>query len=170
MTWKTYATVSGATVLAGWLAAQAPSSLPAGAPAAPAADRAAAPSGLSDIEVEAARLQARVRSQIEYQQPERNPFRFGASRRTASAPAAMPVTPVDLAPIEVLPPPLPVTLSGIAEHEAGQRTAILSSPGGVLLVQQGDEVLGQFRIGAVDPDGVELLPLDGSNPIRLTFR
>jgi hypothetical protein len=174
MTWKSYAAVSGVTVLAGWLAAQAPSSTPAGAPPRATPDEAAGTSGPSDIEREAARLGARVHREVEFQRPERNPFRFTGARSTGApitAPAPEPVVIPEPAP--AAPPPPPVTLSGIAENQVGERTertAILSSPGGVLLVREGDQVLGRYRVSRIDAEAVELTSLSDGAPLRLTLR
>ena len=176
MSWKSYAAVSGATVLAGWLASTPPANEPEGAAVAsrqPATPRDAA--AASTIEREADRLQVRVRREVDYTQPQRNPFRFGAARPDIDrggdipAPAAAPSVPPVLTPF--VPPPPPVKLSGIAEDEqAGQmeRTAILSSPSGVLLVREGDVVLGDYRVGRIESEAVELVKTDGST-LRLTL-
>jgi hypothetical protein len=126
MSWKSYAAVSGATVLAGWLAS------PSNARTAPAARLPAASVRSSDIEREAERLRARVQGDVEYTQPQRNPFRFGAARPDMNRggdlpdPAPAPALPPVAVPIVALPPSL--KLSGIAEDQQGQemeRTAIL---------------------------------------------
>lgn len=171
MSWKSYAAVSGATVLAGWLASAPPSNAP---------DRAAPAVRLpvardirsSDIEREAERLQARVQREVEYTQPQRNPFLFGAARpevnRGGDLPDPTPVPPPVEVPV-VAPPPL--KLSGIAEDQKGQqieRTAILSSPAGVLLVREGDPVLGDYRVGRIESEAVELVKSDGAT-LRLTL-
>ena len=173
MSWKSYAVVSGATVLAGWLASTPPSNTPDSAAAVP---RPAAPRRIvpSDIEHEAERLQVRVRREVEYTQPERNPFRFGPARVNANrggdlpAPAPARVEPQAVTPF--VPPPPPLKLSGIAEDEQGQeveRTAILSSPSGVLLVHQG-EVVGDYRVSRIESAAVELVKDDGTT-LRLTL-
>ena len=178
MTWKVYATVSGATVLAGWLASAPPSNAPDTRAPAPsqAASRRAAPS--SDIEREAMRLQARVRREAIYTQPQRNPFRFSAGR-PAGRPIARPDgdVPKPERPNDTLvpavPPPPPVSLSGIAEDQVGQRlerTAILSSPAGVLLVHEGDDVLGQYRVGTIESEAVELVKLSDGATVRLSLK
>jgi hypothetical protein len=170
MTWKSYTAVSGATLLAGWLASAPPSNAPTTSarvepPAASDLPRAAA-----QIEDEAARLQAGIREQAEYRQPERNPFRFGSGRPARAAAAAV----VEAPPAEAFvppPPPPPVTLAGIAEDqtaESMQRTAILSSPSGVLLVKEGDEVLGQYRVSKIESGAIELTRPDGST-VRLSL-
>jgi hypothetical protein len=173
VTWKSYVAVSGATVLAGWLASTPPSNAPESA--APGRRQPAAPRDVpaSDIEREAERLQVRVRREVEYTRPQRNPFRFGAGRpdadRGGDLPAPVPpAQPIVTAP--VAPPPL-VSLSGIAEDQDGQRverTAILSSPSGVLLVKEGDPVLGDYRVARIESEAVELLKTDGST-LRLTL-
>jgi hypothetical protein len=173
MSWKSYAAVSGATVLAGWLASATPPNVPdRTAPAVrPPAARDVRSSG---IEREAERLQARVPREVEYTQPQRNPFRFGAARSEVNRggdlpdPTPAPVPPPVAVPI-VAPPP--VTLSGIAEDQKGQqmeRTAILSSPSGVLLVREGDPVLEEYRVGRIESEAVELVKSDGTT-LRLTL-
>jgi len=175
MTWKTYAAVSGATVLAGWIASSPPANTPA--PSASAQRRPATatqPAAGSDIEEQAARLQARLRQETEYHAPARNPFRFGARevRRTdaperSAAPA--PVQPV----IPALPPPPPIKLSGIAEDGPAdriERTAVLSVPAGVVLVREGDVVLGQYRVARIEAGAVELADVSGGPAVRLTLR
>ena len=173
MTWKSYAAVSGATVLAGWLASTPPGGgVPtAGAPSlAPASSRRANPP--SDIEREAERLQARVRREVAYAQPLRNPFRFGAMRSTVRSEVEVPgIAPPENLSTPALAPP-PVSLSGIAEAQSDQRierTAILSSPAGVLLVSEGDEVLGQYRVSKIESEAVELVKLSDGATLRLSF-
>jgi hypothetical protein len=175
VSWKSYAVVSGATVLAGWLASTPPSNAPESAVSARRS--AAAPSDVpaSDIEREAERLQVRVRREVEYAEPRRNPFRFGAGRADADrggdipAPPLPPPPPPTMALPVALPPP--VSLSGIAEDQDGQRverTAILSSPAGVLLVQEGDPVMGDYRVSRIEAEAVELVKTDGST-LRLSL-
>ena len=178
MSWKSYAAVSGATVLAGWLASTPPANEPEGAAVVsrqPATPRDAA--AASTIEHEADRLQVRVRREVDYTQPQRNPFRFGAARADvdgggdipAPAPVAAQAEPPVVTPF--VPPPPPVKLSGIAEDEKGgqmERTAILSSPSGVLLVREGDVVIGDYRVGRIESEAVELVKTDG-RILRLTL-
>jgi hypothetical protein len=173
MTWKSYAVVSSATVLAGWLASASPSNAPTPAVTrAPQTPRAGA-SAASDIADQAARLQARLRGERAYAEPQRNPFRFDA-RRSASDTfesraeriPAPDISSDDAAPI----PPPPLTLSGIAEDQAnGQisRTAVVSTPGGVQLVREGDELFG-YRAVRVESDAIELSAPDG-RILRLTL-
>ena len=172
MTWKSYAAVSGATVLAGWLASTPPANAPtASAPSlAPAALRRTAQA--PDIEQEAARLQARVRRESAYAQPRRNPFRFGAAGSTASpeinAPAA---APAEAMSAPALAPP-PIALAGVAEDQIDQRierTAILSSPAGVLLVSEGDDVVGEYRVTRIESEAVELVKHADGGTLRLSF-
>jgi hypothetical protein len=175
VTWKSYAVVSGATVLAGWLASTPPSNAPESAVSARRLPATPRDLPASDIEREAERLQVRVRREVEYAEPQRNPFRFGTGRADADRGgdipyAAPPPPPAVVAP--VAPPPPPVTLSGIAEDQDGQRverTAILSSPSGVLLVHEGDPVLGDYRVSRIEAEAVELVKTDGST-LRLTLK
>jgi hypothetical protein len=177
MTWKSYAVVSGATVLAGWLASSPPSVAPvsSSAPAqrtAPVTRTAAE----SDIEEQAARLQARVRQEVAYRQPERNPFRFGAKQKAARSVGGdisftPPPAPIELAPIT--PQAVAISLSGIAEDQVGERmerTAILSAPSDVLLVREGDEVMGQYRVAKIEAGAVELVKLSDGSTLRLALK
>jgi hypothetical protein len=187
MTWKSYAAVSGATVLAGWLASAQPSNAPAGAPspqtrsgsdprvARGGQTRMTAANAPTDIELQAMRLQARLRPGREYPQPMRDPFRF-AARRTAAAPiegdriadASAPPAPANP------PPPAPtVSLSGIAEDQVDGRpvrAAVLSTPVGVLIVREGDEILGFYRVARIEPDAVELVATGDGATRRISLK
>jgi hypothetical protein len=173
VTWKSYAVVSGATVLAGWLASTPPSNAPDSAASVRRQPAAPRDTPASDIEREAERLQVRVRREVEYTQPQRNPFRFGArpdADRGGDIPAPAPLPP-PLAVAPVAPPPPPVSLAGIAEDQDGarmERTAILSSPSGVLLVREGDPVLADYRVARIESAAVELVKTDGTT-LRLSL-
>jgi len=174
MTWKSYAAVSGATVLAGWLASSPPANAPVSSAPVQRRALAAQPAAESDIQEQAARLQTRVRQEIAYRDPERNPFRFGA--RQAAARTASAGSPVVTLPVETAPP-VPqapaVSLAGIAEDQVGERTertAILSTPSNVLLVREGDEVMGQYRVTKIDAGAVELLKLADGTTLRLALK
>lgn len=174
MTWKVYAAMSGATVMAGWLASAPPSDAPGtGASASSQATLRRTPPS-PDIEREALRLQARVRREMAYAEPQRNLFRFGAARPIVSAEVEAPVAepPTDRAPAAPPPPPPPVSLAGIAEDQFEQRVermAILSSREGVLLVHEGDDVLGQYRVVKIDAEAVDLVTLVDGSTLRLGF-
>lgn len=174
MTWKAYTAVSGATVLAGWLASAPPSNVPdTSAPAlSQATSRRTTPP--PDIEREAMRLQARVRREAAYTQPQRNLFRFGAGRPIARSGIDVPeaASPAETF-VPAVPPPPPVSLSGIAEDQVEQRverTAILSSADGVLLVHEGDDVLGQYRVAKIESEAVELVKRADGTTLRLGFK
>jgi hypothetical protein len=173
MTWKSYVAVSSATVLAGWLASSPSSNEPASAvvsrPQSPRRDAQPA----NDIEEQATRLQSRLRAERAYAEPQRNPFRF-AAREAAGDDSAdrgsipeLPSEPVDL------PPSAPaVSVAGIAEEQIDGRvvrTAILSSPLGVLLVREGEEILGYYRVTRIEGEAVELVGLADDMPLRLTL-
>ena len=173
MTWKSYVIASGAGLLATYLVSTPPPSAPARVPAA--VERAAAPQATStvDIQAEASRLQARVREEIAYREPSRNPFRYGGRDRAPRAPVGEPdVVP---APPEPVPPPVPeptpITLAGIAAkvvEGVRQRTAILLTPNGPMEVREGDAV-GDYRVVRIEEDAVELAVADGTRR-RLSLR
>jgi hypothetical protein len=173
MTWKSYAAVSGATVLAGWLASSEPSSVPTTgrtAASTPAPRRRA--EAATDIEEQAARLQSRLQVARAYTEPHRNPFRF--AERPSPAPSSREFAPAIEAPppIDVAPPGPRVSVAGIAEEQLEgriERTAILSSPMGVLLVHEGDTVLDEYRVGRIEAESVELVRLSDGTSTLVTF-
>jgi hypothetical protein len=168
MTWKSYAAVSGATVLAGWLASAPPSNVPARSGPAQPRSTPRTPAAGSDIEEQAARLQTRMQQPTVYSEPSRNPFRFGAASPSLRSDEA----PIPRAPAAPAPLPPPVSLSGIAEDQVEgrvERTAVLSSPAGVLLVREGDDVLGEYRVAAIESDAVILVKVADGSTMRLSL-
>ena len=165
MTWKAYAAVSGAGLLATYLASTPPVVAPGHGPAAQDSTSSAAPPML-DVQTEALRLQQRVDPEREYQQPDRDPFRF-ASRPARTAHAASTAPPLP----QVGPPePPPIRLSGIATAiDGGGRTAFLITPQGVVEAHEGDAVGFDYRVTRITEDSVELA---GPNGVlrRLTLR
>jgi hypothetical protein len=180
MTWKSYAVMSGATVLAGWLASSPPANAPENAVTTASPQAASRDGGVTDIAREAERLQVRLRREVVYGEPQRNPFRFGSARPSRAGGGDLPVRAevVEEAPVaEVRDAPAPqppqVTLSGIAEDQDGERTvrtAILSSPSGVLLVHEGDVVLGRYRVGGIESGAVSLVNLADGTTLRVALR
>jgi hypothetical protein len=169
MNWKSTTLVSGAGLLATWFAAVPPSSVPADGPAddpLPAPVAAAAAS----IEHEASRLQGQLRPQADFVPPIRDPFRF-SRRQPPSGIAREPDVAAESGPVRA---PAPVMmLVGIAADETAdgiERTAILSTSAGVLLVRVGDDVLGRYRVTAIAGDALELVSLADGEPLRLAFR
>lgn len=169
MNWKTY--TLGVGTMAALFAAAQPSRMPAGVQPEQPREAAGVAAAASEIEEQAARLQARLQHEALYREPARNLFRF-ADRRAAAA-ASPERTAVEAAPPATPPPPpFPVRLAGIAvdqENGAAVHTAILSTPNGVVLARAGDEVLGQFRVSRIDDDAVELVSTSG-DAVRLSLR
>jgi hypothetical protein len=153
MTWKLYALASGGGLLATYLVSHAPGIEPrqTGSPIVP---QAVSATGAVDLTAEAERLSHRVGGITPYHQPARDAFRFGAvARRVPPRPAA-PLLETALPP----PPPRPLfSLAGIATETSAdgpERTAILSSLRGVLLVHEEDIVEGGFRVVAIEDEAV----------------
>jgi len=179
MNWKSYAVASGATVLAGWLASVQPSNAPAGAQATQTAARPSstpAAHAPTDIELQAMRLQARLRPERVYSEPARDPFRF-APRRPPGADARERDQPIGEAPppapVDLGPPAPTVSLSGIAEDQIDGRTvrtAVLSTPAGILIAREGEEILGYYRVTRIESEAVALQPIGVGAPQRLTFK
>lgn len=176
MNWKATTAVSGATILAGWLAAAPPEQAPSSAAPAQPSPSSNVPAAAADIQEQATRLQARLRPEADYRDPERNLFRFGPKARVESAATSYAPPVAAPEPVEAIvppPPPIPVTLSGVASDQVGdrtERTAILSSPAGVLLVREGDDVLGLYKVTRVGEDAVELLRLADGVTVRVALK
>ena len=168
MNWKSYTLVSGAGVLATWFAASQPTA-PGNVPPPQPREAAGVAATASDIEQQAARLQARLQQHARYQAPARNLFRFtdGAAVRPVT-PASGPAADTPLPPAPITPAP-PIKLAAIAT-EGEARTAVLSTPGGIVLARRGDEVLGRFRVAAVDEDAVEIVAIADGAVTRLPLR
>ena len=160
MTWKSTVVVSGVGVLATWLASIPPANAPSSSGSVPAGS--IAPVAVS-IGEQAERLGTRVRAEVEYREPARNPFRFSARAFPSAArhDRRVQAQVADVAP----PPPSPtIRLSGIATDTVdgrAQRTAILNTSTGLVFVREGDAV-GEFRVGTVGEDAVDLIQADGS--------
>ena len=169
ITWKSTALVSGAGLLATWLAAvPAPTTSPAAAPVAIATGSARGSASVDTAIVhEAERLARRAQRLPAYVPTVRNPFRFRAQVSQASVPARSNAA----APEPVVPPlAIPVApvfhLAGVAMDQVEGReiwTAILSTPKGVELVREGETAGEGFVVGAIGPDRVELRRPDGSS-------
>jgi hypothetical protein len=173
MTWKSYAAVSGGTLLVTYLFSAPPTIAPGRPPAATDAVAGSAPATV-DIQQQAKRLGSRVRAQTEYRPPSRNPFRFGgrpvAARPAVRAPEPTSDAPVVL-PVAPPPPPPPIRLSGIVTNTVDgmpQRSAVLNTPDGVVTARAG-ETAGAYRIVRVDEDAVEIVGPDGTTR-RLNLR
>jgi hypothetical protein len=176
MTWKSYAAMSGAGLLATYLASAPPALSPGRTPTARPAGDAGAARVSDDIEAQAARLGSRVRDEIAFRPPTRNPFRFGArppAARSAGASAASvspPVAPAEATP-EPPPPPPPIRLTGIATSTVNgepQRVAVLLTSDGVVEARAGD-MAGAYRVVRVEEEAVEVVGPDGM-PRRLNLR
>jgi hypothetical protein len=167
MTWKSYAVVSGGTLLVTYLFSAPPTIAPGRPPAVGRAVVTGSAPSTADIQQQAARLESRVRAETEYRPPARNPFRFGG-RPAAVKPAVRAPEPVTDAPVVIPtvpspPPPPPIRLTGILTNTVGgerQRSAVLNTPEGVITAREG-EPAGAYRIVRVDEDAVEVVGPDG---------
>jgi hypothetical protein len=94
----------------------------------------------------------------------RDLFRYTERRRLEadpprSRPSIADALAAGAASAEIARPPLVVI--GLAEDD-GARTAILSAPGDLLFVKEGDLVESRFRVTHISSNGVELTDTDGS--------
>jgi hypothetical protein len=65
-----------------------------------------------------------------------------------------------------------VSVAGIAEEQRDgrvERTAILSSPMGVLLVHEGDTIVDDYRVGRIEAESVEVVRVSDGTSTRLTL-
>jgi hypothetical protein len=167
MNWKsTAASGLGLIAMSWWgVVSQPAAPMPVAVRATPAGE--VSPAANSDIEHEAARLQARLHPDEPYTAPSRNPFRFGAAAAPAPHRPALPptaVTAFDPAAVPLPPSLPPLSLAGIATDVVDglpQRTAILSTPSGVQLVKEGDPVAPDYRVGKIEDEAIDLIAADG---------
>jgi hypothetical protein len=159
MTWKSYALVSGAGVVATYMVSSPLPRTDSPALARPAATRMEV---ASDIQEQAVRLEARLRRQAPYQEPARNPFRFSQRR----APQSALVPEAGAAPVIAVAPAArqleAIALVGIAEDETDGRTAILKTSQGIVFVRTGDAVGAEYTVGAIEASAIDLVGTDGA--------
>jgi hypothetical protein len=121
---------------------------------------------------ETARLRERLGPQIPPAASSRNPFAFGHAAGEAPVIRSGPTEP-PAPPSSGTRPALPTfTLVGLAEDRTADAivmTAILSSPGALQFVKQGDRVDGGYRVAAITSDSVELVHDDG-RPLLLRLK
>jgi hypothetical protein len=171
MTWKSYAVLSGASIVATYLVSGPAAIVPQRT--APVAQRAATPPAAPafDIQEQASRLQTRARQQTEYREPSRNPFRFGDRPASAPAPVSQPVVNEPPAEVPVAPPPS-IKVSGIETNTVDgvrQRSALLITAAGVVKVREGDAVGAEYHVARIEDDAVDLVAADGSHR-RISLR
>ena len=172
--------VLGSALITTWLVSAAVTRQggdPVSANAAPQIPAQAA-STQDDLQVQAARLHARLDAAPAPRRSPRNPFRFGFIAERPAASAGRPETIQAASVRDPEPGPLstpspPLRLIGIAAADgAGTtvRTAALSVAGVVVLVRSGDDVAGRYRVAAISADVVELTDRLGGPPLRLALR
>jgi len=128
----------------------------------------------AELADEIARLRERLHPVVEPQHPARNLFQFSSraaapSSRVDRAAAAISEVPAQPAP--AAPPPL--TLVGIAEDPSPDgpiRTAIISGPGQLFFVKEGDSIAGRFRVQRLSGEVAELTDLADSTTHRLALK
>ena len=177
MTWKSTAAVSAAGLFATWLASTPPSLRRPADPIPSTPTAAKTEAAAAEIQEQASRLHARIQDVVEYREPARNPFRFGARIEARPTPAAASAAPQpDSEPMTTTMPARPtvlIALAGIAQDTVDGRTvrtAIVSMPDGVQLVKEGDVVAGQYKVGAIGADAVELVRVSDGSTIRLGLK
>ncbi|HEY1301974.1 MAG TPA: hypothetical protein VGF24_00390 [Vicinamibacterales bacterium] len=172
MTWKLYALLSGGAFVATYLVS-APGTLTPAQPRARSAATTVSPQVASDVDMQALanHLASRVRDEASYRAPTRNPFEFVEHR--AQPKQVIAPKPIEAPPAFVPPPPPSINLTGVAsDHVDGalQRTAIFSSPNGVVLAREGEMVGGIFRVVTIDEDAATLEQVSDGTKLRLLLR
>jgi len=121
---------------------------------------------------EIARLRERLRPSATPRQPGRNLFQF-----TAMRPAIVPIAPkpalTELAPPSEIEPPTPLKLVGVAENPGPDgpiRTAIVSGPGQLFMVKEGQNVTVRYRVAKISADVVELTDVGAGTTLRLALK
>jgi len=131
-----------------------------------------------DTGVPDVRLDLLQREEGSFQNPVRNPFRFG-QRATANGPtgggrgrrAVVEAPPQPIGPPPVPPPPpIPLRYIGFLQPQGGPgRIAVLSDGrGNVIDGKEGDVIDGRYRLLRVGNDSADLIYLDGRG--RQTIR
>src|SRR5439155_4678388 len=123
------------------------------------------------LAAEIARLHERLRPDTTPRQPARNLFVFGAAR-TRHEPAAPKPALSEAVALPIAAPP-PFKLIGIAEDAGADgpvRTAIVSAPGQVFLVKEGQNVTLRYRVAKISADVIELTDLGDGSVLRLALR
>jgi len=123
------------------------------------------------LATEVARLHERLRPEATPSQPGRNLFVFTRARVKPMEAAAPPAL-SEAAAVPVAAPP-PFKLIGIAEDtgpEGPVRTAIVSVPGQVFLLKEGDTLAIRYRVAKISADVIELTDVSGGSTLRLALR
>ena len=125
------------------------------------------------LAAEIARLHERLRPTITPHDPPRNLFQFTSARQPVvlapTKPALTEAAPV----VPIAPAAPPFKLIGIAEDagEAGiMRTAIVSAPGQLFLVKEGQNVTLRYRVTKIGGDAVDLEDLGDHTTLRLALK
>jgi hypothetical protein len=103
----------------------------------------------------------------------RDVFRFGAPPVKAASVAAVAAIQPALPPAPVVAPRPALTLIGVAEDRttgATVRTAIISAPGQLYLVKEGERVASRYGVARILPDVVELVDTGDATAVRLALK
>lgn len=169
--------IGGGMLLAAWLSSAATEQDPQPDPATPPQATSGSDPVAFDVQAQAARLRARLASAPVPQQPARNPFAFAVPEvprlrepsygRMVQAAAAAPT-------VGALEPEPQLTLVGMAEKQTptgSVRTAVIvDGADEVLLVTEGQEVAGRYRVTVIAADAVELQEVSTGAVRRLVLR
>jgi hypothetical protein len=122
---------------------------------------------------EVARLHDRLRPDATPRQPGRNLFQFSAPAPRPTPPPAAPALSEAAPLLPVAPPPPPFKLIGVAE-DAGPngpiRTAIVSMPGQLYTVKEGENVTPRYKVAKIAATVVELVDQNDGSTLRLAMK
>ena len=171
MNWKSTVVISGVGLVGTWLMSS-PAVAPIPVPARQNTPPAATASPAADIQHEADRLAARVHTEGALGPASRNPFQFAPVPLAHAVPVPTRLVTALPPPSLAVPPAPRVTLLGVATDVVDGkdvRSAILSAEGVVTIAREGDEVAGQFRVGKVDQEVVDLERTTSGERLTLTL-
>ncbi len=159
----------GGGAVAVWIAAAATSVSPP-TPIAPRVDARAIESSGAELAAEITRLHERLRPSATPLHT-RDLFQYAPHAAAVSAPRQS--RPVGVEAAAPIAPVFALTLIGIAEDgpvDHVVRTAIVSGPGDLYLVKEGDTLASRYRVVAIGADAVELGDVTDQSLRRLTLR
>ncbi len=119
------------------------------------------------------RLHERLRPSALPSQPGRNLFTFTGPRPRPAPSVAAPSALAEPIPVVPAAPPPPVKFIGVAEDagpDGPTRTAILSAPGQLFLVKEGQHVTSRYLVAKISADVVELTDVGNGSTLRLALK
>lgn len=125
-----------------------------------------------DLAAEIRRLHDRLHPDATPNQPGRNLFMFASRRPRPDSAVVAPQAPAPAPSVASVVGPPELKLIGVAEDQGSDgpvRTGILSGPGQLFLVREGQNVTARYRVVRVSPEVVELADVGDGSTLRLAL-